>query len=133
MKNIKFEVPVYYQFSKQLRPTLIGMNWYRNALFWETNNVKKYYHELVYSIVKQNRSPILDGKYEVYYKYYLKRKTTDLMNVGSIIDKFVQDALIESKLIKDDSTPYYRNANFTVGEVDRDNPRMLVELRPCLD
>ena len=55
---ISLELPIYYTFTKKTKKdnkVLVGMNWYRNAHFRSSNQVKQHYHSLIHSKVTQSQ------------------------------------------------------------------------------
>ena len=126
---IIIELPIYYTFTKKTKKdnkVLVGMNWYRNAHFRSSNQVKQHYHKLIYSKVTQSQK--LKDKYMVSYSLYPSNSKCDLMNVVSVIDKFLNDALQDSGVIVNDNIKYYKHMIATVEEVDRYNPRIEIKI-----
>ena len=126
---IIIELPIYYTFTKKTKKdnkVLVGMNWYRNAHFRNSNQVKQHYHKLIYSKVTQSQK--LKDKYMVSYSLYPSNSKCDLMNVVSVIDKFLNDALQDSGVIVNDNIKYYKHMIATVEEVDRYNPRIEIKI-----
>ena len=122
---IILELPIYYTFTKKTKKdnkVLVGMNWYRNAHFRNSNQVKQYYHKLIFSKVTQSQK--LKDKYMVSYMLYPSNSNCDLMNVVSVIDKFLNDALQDSGVIVNDNIKFYKHMIATVKEVDKLNPRI---------
>ena len=122
---IILELPIYYTFTKKTKKdnkVLVGMNWYRNAHFRNSNQVKQHYHKLIYSKVTQSQK--LKDKYMVSYMLYPSNSNCDLMNVVSVIDKFLNDALQDSGVIVNDNIKFYKHMIATVKEVDKENPRI---------
>lgn len=122
---ITFEVPIYYNATKAKR-VMVGMNWYRNAHYATINKCKKYYADIVTTLI--NNESFIDGEVIVEYDIYLKRKGSDGGNVMAVISKFILDGLVKSKLIPDD------NAKIVVKEVgyysyDKSNPRCEVTVK----
>jgi hypothetical protein len=123
---IVIHLPIYYtqEFSKKKPSTiLVGDNWFRNAHYYLKNQVKQHYHELVAKELNGLEARI-NSEYRVRYKYYYKTSTSDMMNVGSRIDKFLNDALQEIGIVENDNVKFYTFASFEVGGLDKDNPRM---------
>lgn len=120
---IKLVLPIYSHTTKN-KVQLIGMNWYRNAHFQIECKVKKYYHQLVFSFLK--RDDKLKGKIKTHYKLYYKNSQSDLMNVVSVIDKYVLDALQEAKVLENDNVLKYRECISEVIGQDKNNPRLEV-------
>ena len=122
---INIELPIYYTFERKTKKDnkiLVGMNWYRNAHFRSSNQVKQHYHNLIYSKVTQSQK--LKDKYMVSYMLYPSNSNCDLMNVVSVIDKFLNDALQDSGVIVNDNIKFYKHMIATAKEVDKLNPRI---------
>ena len=122
---INIELPIYYTIerkTKKYNKILVGMNWYRNAHFRSSNQVKQHYHNLIYSKVTQSQK--LKDKYMVSYMLYPSNSNCDLMNVVSVINKFLNDALQDSGVIVNDNIKFYKHMIATAKEVDKLNPRI---------
>ena len=112
---IILELPIYYTFTKKTKKdnkVLVGMNWYRNAHFRNSNQVKQHYHSLIYSKVTQSQK--LKDKYMVSYMLYPSNSKCDLMNVVSVIDKFLNDALQDCGVVLNDNIKFYKHSFRTV-------------------
>ena len=122
---INIELPIYYTFERKTKKDnkiLVGMNWYRNAHYRNSNLVKQHYHKLIYSKVTQSQK--LKDKYMVSYMLYPSNSNCDLMNVVSVIDKFLNDALQDSGVVINDNIKFYKHMLATVKEIDKINPRI---------
>lgn len=126
----KLVVPYYYfqeRKKKKSRNIMLGMNWYRNANHHLSNDIKKHYHEIV-----RNQLESFEGdsicKYRIKYRLFYKSKSQDMMNIISVIDKFVQDGLVEFGLVKDDNVQYCKRVVCEVVEQEKVNPRIEIEL-----
>lgn len=126
--KITIVLPVYYTEkykTKKDKTFLVGMNWYRNAHFILNNKVKHSYHE----IIKKKVNNIKFKRIILTYRVYIKRKGTDGHNIRSIIEKFLLDGLVESKAIKNDSTPdFVLEDKGTKYFIDKLNPRMEIDI-----
>ena len=60
----------------------------------------------------------------VSYMLYPSNSSCDLMNVVSVIDKFLNDALQDCGVIVNDNIKFYKHMIATVKEVDKLNPRI---------
>ena len=60
----------------------------------------------------------------VSYMLYPSNSNCDLMNVVSVIDKFLNDALQDSGVVVNDNIKFYKHMIATVKEVDKLNPRI---------
>ena len=120
-QKMKFEVPIYRVFKTKGKITtkLIGLNWYRNAHFQILNTVKKEYF---LSIKKQFQGKFDCQKVHITYNIYFKRRGTDGGNCRSVIEKFVLDALVECKIVENDTLDcIISDTSFYF--IDKENPR----------
>lgn len=126
--SIKIELPIYMKIGvRKPKVELIGMNWYRNAHYQTETMVKKYYHQLIISMLKRPRIK-LKGKIKVKYSLYYKNVASDLMNIVSVLDKYLMDALQEAGVIENDNVKHYTNNEIEVIGKDEENPRLICEI-----
>jgi Holliday junction resolvase RusA-like endonuclease len=64
-----------------------------------------------------------------YWTYYVDNRSRDRDNVVSIVKKFFQDALKTYKCIPDDKDKYISGSHEHTGGIDKDNPRVDIEIR----
>lgn len=120
--SIKLILPVYQILRKKSnKHSLINMNWYRNEHYQILNKVKINYHSFVYNQLPKNTLQ-LKTPLHIHYKIYIKRKGTDGGNIRSVIEKFVLDALVQYKLIKDDTIDFIQSDSAEYF-YDKNNPR----------
>lgn len=60
----------------------------------------------------------------VSYMLYPSNSSCDLMNVVSVIDKFLNDALQDYGIIVNDNIKFYKHMVAGVKEIDKVNPRI---------
>lgn len=126
---IKLELPIYQNIStgrgknKKNKTILMSMNGYRNWHYQTECKMKHIYTDLVKTRLKHVKSN-LKGFIRVSYNLYYKDKRMDLMNVISIIDKYLMDALQEMKIIENDNVRNYIECVSRVAGEDRANPRV---------
>jgi len=65
----------------------------------------------------------------IYTAYPASNRKFDLGNLLSIIQKFTDDALIEINVITDDSYKVIPSIDYRFGQVDKENPRIELEIR----
>ena len=126
---ISLELPIYYTFTKKTKKDtkiLVGMNWYRNAHFRNSNQIKKFYHELIF--LKVLKSQRIKGSYQVEYLLYPSNANCDLMNVVSVIDKFLNDALQDCGVVVNDNIKFYKSMTAGVKKIDKYNPRIEIKI-----
>jgi hypothetical protein len=94
-----------------------NLNQYRNAHYHTLNKAKKFFDTW---LSMQNIDAVFDCPVSIYYDIYPKRKS-DLMNYGAVIDKFLQDALVNRGVIPDDNVDVVKSVAFDFGGYDRSN------------
>lgn len=112
---------------------ILNLNVYRNCHHMTLNQAKIAWKE----IVKQSTAgkTIVDSspfKF-VYTVYPATGRKFDLANVLSIVQKFTDDALIEFGFIPDDSYKIIPKIDYRFGKVDKENPRVELEIYPLDD
>ena len=124
VKKIKIDLPLYVFVSK-VRKKWLTLNSYRNWHYKVSNNGKKKFKEDINHLLSFR----LNGQVRIDYEYYApdKRKR-DLMNVISVIDKFFQDAMVESGCIEADDVSIVIEVNSKFMGIDRENPRLEVTI-----
>ena len=101
------------------------MNSYRNWHFQVSNDIKRTFK----SEISSKLNFVIKGKLKIDYFYFApdKRKR-DLMNVISVIDKFFQDAMVESGCIEGDDLSIVVEVNSCYMGIDKQDPRLDVLL-----
>ena len=125
--SFKFELPLYgvIKKTKNNKNTAITFNWYCNANRFTRNKAKKRFKELIKDQVL-SFDPLPKGtKVKVSYKYYAKRKGTDLDNFTMVVRKFFQDALVELDFIEEDKAHIFFKSNDEYMGIDKENPRIV--------
>lgn len=121
-------LPLYlknFQVSKNKTKNIsLNMNWYRNVHFILNNKVKVAFKEMIESQIKW-----LKFKWQIWIKYDMYYShMSDLDNWQSVVTKFFQDALVESKCIPDDNMTVIVYNWYRVKGKDKDNPRFEVTI-----
>jgi|SaaInlStandDraft_7_1057024.scaffolds.fasta_scaffold01102_8 hypothetical protein len=120
-------VPIYlvqHYKTKKDKLLWLNMNWYRNAHYIVSNNMKRQFKE---QIKEQLLWIVYYWQLTVNYKLYWKR-LSDLDNLQAVVTKFFQDALVECGCIEDDNFNYIRMNTYEVVAQDKINPRMEVTI-----
>lgn len=126
----QIELPIYWTQrykTKNDKTVLVGMNWYRNAHYHAQNSMKKHFHELVSSQVREIKSQL--GKFNLDIKIYYKNSNCDGANIAALIEKFVLDALQDEKVIINDNVQYHLGSSWNIVKQDKDNPRCLITIK----
>lgn len=120
--------PLYLTIKKktlewQKKP--INLNDYRNRDFRLSNDLKIQYKKLMKDQIKDIKCswPIW-----ITYTLYYNSTASDLMNFGSIIDKFFCDMLQEEWCLVDDNVVNYIESHYVVWWQDKKNPRMEITI-----
>lgn len=127
--KLEFEVPIYIEGKKT---TLLGLNFYRNAHYHTNNKVKKWFEGLIAEKIKSEIDKTYFKEYMIHYELHYKNSQCDLMNVVSVVDKFVQDSLQELGIVENDNVKYCKEVVASVGEQDKENPRVRVTISSIL-
>jgi hypothetical protein len=114
------DLPLFVMASKN-RKKWLTLNSYRNWHYSVSNNCKKNFKRDIKELLNFR----LDGKVKIDYEYYApdKRKR-DLMNVISVVDKFFQDAMVETGCIEADDMSIVVEVNSRFVAIDKQNPRL---------
>lgn len=125
--SIKIVLPIYYTIkykTKKNKTILVGLNWYRNAHFITSNDVKHYFHKLIgeQNINKKFKTLIPE------YHIYVRASNTDGPNIRSILEKFVLDGLKEYGIIEDDNITIIKGDSSKYF-IDKENPRIEIFLK----
>lgn len=124
-----FNLPLEVQVSAK-KKFILNLNNYRNTHFHVLNKSKVVYTEQVKSIlasISNNRYDKIALSYTLYPK---DRRRKDVSNICSIVDKYFSDALVEMGIIPDDDYEHVIGVQYLFGSIDKDNPRVEVEIIP---
>ena len=113
-------LPLYIT-NRSNRRRWLTMNNYRNWHYQVSNDIKRRF--------KSEITPLLDfrfaGKIKIEYFYFAPdKRTRDLMNVISVVDKFFQDAMVENGCIESDDLSTVVEVNSCYMGIDREDPRL---------
>ena len=124
MADYKFILPIYgiIKPTRKVKNPALSLNWYRNVHYRGNNQAKKAFKKHMQS--QLNKFDAIDGEISIHYKYYAKRKGTDLENFVTVVKKYFQDALSESGLIKDDNCSVIVENKENYMGVDKEDPRV---------
>lgn len=124
INSVSFDVPLIVEIprkTKENRTFALNLNIYRNTHHMILNKAKILYREKIADIVRDLLFP--DPPYQFCYTIFpASKRAFDLGNVGSIIQKFTDDSLIELGIIPDDNFKIISEVLYRFGGVDKDNP-----------
>jgi Holliday junction resolvase RusA-like endonuclease len=90
--------------------------------------MKVRYTELIHSQIES--LPVYTKQIQIIFTLFPKtRRLTDVSNVCSVVDKFFCDALVKAGKIEDDNYKFLPRVIYQFGEVDKDNPRVEIEIQ----
>ena len=125
-RQFTVELPMRMSVNKHGELESLNLNVYRNLHFYQLNYQKKEFQRTV--------KPFLFGlppMEAVFLHYEINPKggsRLDTMNVGSIVDKFFSDALVENGIIPDDDYKHVVGNSFSFGSLCPKNPHVLVTI-----
>jgi len=122
-----FSMPLYIQLSKSEKGKKyhLNLNNYRNWHYQVSNNLKKAYKEIAKSKLKTHKFGLMDITFTLWKK---DRRRIDRANPLSIHEKFFCDALTELGCIPDDNDEYIYSTTYLTGGIDKENPRVDIEI-----
>lgn len=122
---MKFISPLKILKSKA-KEFILNLNQYRNTHYRVLNHCKINYKDYMKEQI------LLSKKYDraifVYKVYEGSKRHYDLGNVCSIHQKFFEDAFVELHKIEDDNSTYIPIVLYLKGRLDRDNPRVEIDV-----
>jgi hypothetical protein len=125
-RKFQIKLPLRMKVNKAGDQESLNLNVFRNLHFYKLNHQKKAFQAFV--------KPLLSGippMETIRLRYELNPKgghRLDMMNVGSIIDKFFSDALVENGIIPDDDYKHLDKATFSFGRICPEDPHVLVTI-----
>ena len=122
MATLNFTLPLKMKQSKNKQFSL-NLNQYRNAHFRSLSAVKVRFSQMFYKKFGHNQGDPLKKCMLEYTIYFPSARRTDLGNIGSIVDKFASDCLVEYGYIVDDNRTVIKSVAYLDGGIDRENPR----------
>ena len=105
----------------------LNMNTYRNLHHRISNDAKKAYSE---ALREQLEGLSIQTPVEVTYKVYkASKRRLDKMNVVSVVSKFLLDSITEYGCWEDDNDDYVKKETIMPTELDRENPRVEINIK----
>lgn len=117
--------------TKEPRKCALNLNNYRNWQPHMSNDIKIQYADVM---TDQLRGLRFKTPIELKYTYFkASNRTSDRSNVIAVVDKFFCDALVHHGCIPDDNDNYIRASHAYSGGVDKENPRVEIEILEAID
>ena len=110
----------------RVKTWILNLNQYRNTHFRALNTCKINYKLMMESQIK--KSPTFKKAICLYKVYPANRRSFDLGNVCCVHEKFFEDALVEFGKIPDDNIDYIPLVIYMAGEIDKEKPRVEIEV-----
>ena len=113
-REFKVYLPMRIQSSKK-KKTAMNLNVYRNLHFRSLTAQKKNFAKIAKELLRG--MPQL-GRIRLHYDICPSTKRRlDIVNVGSIVDKYFSDSLTENEIIEDDNYLYLDHVSFGFGGI----------------
>ena len=122
---MKFISPLKVLASKT-KSFILNLNQYRNTHFRVLNNCKINYKKIMEPQIK--KAPKFKRVLCLYKVYAATKRSFDLGNVCSVHEKFFEDAFVELGRLPDDNIDYIPLVIYMGCGIDRDKPRVEVEI-----
>lgn len=121
--NLQFAVPLKVQVSKK-KHFVLNLNQYRNAHHRVLSTAKNNFTDIIMAL---DLPKVSFDVVTIHYQIYpTSKRKYDGMNVVSVIDKFVCDALVKRGVLPDDNINHVIGTSWEAKQVDKDNPRVEV-------
>lgn len=104
----------------------LNLNFYRNAHYQILNKMKVVFSEQIQD--QLDHLPQYESITLTYTLYPKTHRLCDVSNVCTIVDKFFCDALVRADKLEDDNYTFLKEIHYKFGEVDKDNPRVMVNI-----
>ena len=91
------------------------------------NNMKHRYQALISAYIRRARLKPIKYPVKIIYRFYEENKRRDKDNIAGIAHKFIQDALVNDGILKDDGWDYITGFSDEF-YISKDNPRIEVVL-----
>lgn len=104
----------------------LNLNNYRNTHYAVLNKAKKVYKELMRPQIE--KLPLLDTICIEYVVYPPTKRLFDIGNVTAVHKKFFEDALVELGVIEDDNYQFVLGSCERFGHIDKENPRVQINI-----
>ena len=122
---INLTCPISLQLGR--KTYYLNLNAYRNWHYQVSNKLKQLFKEAMRSQL-ENLSPINSPISITYTLYVPSARKCDLRNYTTVVDKFLCDALQEYLIIPDDNYTVIKSVSDIFGGIDRNNPRIEVNI-----
>lgn len=119
-------MPLYIKMGiRKPKKYYINLNNYRNWHYQVSNNLKASYKAILAPKVRGMTFGMLALSFTLHRG---DKRRVDRSNILSIHEKFFCDALVECSCIKDDCDEFLESSHYYTGSIDKDNPRVDIEL-----
>lgn len=122
---MKFISPLSLMVSLR-KKFILNLNQYRNTHFRVLNYAKALYKSWMEKQIKQSKK--CERIICVYKVYQSSQRHYDVGNVCCVHEKFFEDAFVELGKLPDDNRKYIPLVIYMRGGVDKDNPRVEIEV-----
>jgi hypothetical protein len=126
-ESVQIELPTFVEVTKTKRKSC-NLNEYRNLHHHLLNKQKINFKAKVKKAIEA-LNPM--DTIAIHYTIYAQRNgRMDTMNVGSVIDKYFSDALVELNKLRDDDYTNIVWISFSFGGVSKGNPHAIATITP---
>lgn len=126
MSSYSIDAPLFVIKNKKGDRWWVNWNNINNSHHHQYNKCKHLFSEAVQPLLKDVGSA--EEVALVFTFYPPSKRRYDLTNVCGAVDKFFCDALVTAGCIPDDDYKHVPDVRYLFGEVDKDNPRMQIEI-----
>ena len=108
----------------------LNLNSYRNNHHHLNDSLKKQFDTAFHELLACCDFVFPEPPIELIYTIYRRdKRRVDLANMGSVIDKYASDSLVNCGFIDDDNTDIIKCVRFVDGGIDKQHPRACLEIK----
>ena len=123
--KIEISLPLSVEIgTRTIKSKTLNLNYYRNWNRFDEAKIKKAYSSIVIGLMQKYRFQQANIISLELVLYKGSNRRIDRSNILSIHEKYLCDALVEMRFIKDDNDKYITETIYRTGGVDKKNPRV---------
>ena len=123
LQQQQYSIPISLEAGIRSKKTYhLNLNQYNKWYFQEKNQIKKLFKVKVAKAIRALKKVTKPCKI-TYVIYFYNKRLFDIDNVGCVLTKFNNDALVELGILTDDNYTMIPELVYKFGGVDKDNPR----------
>lgn len=126
--NVTINSPISIPISKNKNFSL-NLNVYRNTHYQTLNKAKRLYEACIIDELESRPRLLCINQCRLIFTLFTgSKRTCDVSNVCSIVDKFFCDTLVKLHILEDDNYNYISDISYRFGGIDKNRPRVEIQI-----